>query len=141
MFNLAIKTFVLLIINLIVSSLAFSAPKAHDFDVKVKFDHTFYSLKNNAKLLVYKEGPNEFSIAIKDCNRPLVNKITETYEALLLGNSKKKNQQSSKYDVQLIIVGGETLQIPRGDSFGTWLRDLPKQIMYHKAEAVARCRR
>lgn len=136
-----IKTLVSLVTGLFVSLQAYSAPNTRDIEVKVKFDQTFYSLKSNSKTLVYKEGPNEFSISIKSCNRSLVNSITEKYNALFLENSNKKNQLISKYDVKLIHPSGDIVQVARGDSFGTWLRDLPKKIMYYKAEAVAKCRR
>lgn len=141
MLRSTIRTFVLFLVILISHPSAFSAPKAHDFNIKVKFDRTFYSLTYDARAFTYKEGPNVFSIPIKECNKALVNKITNRYESLLSEYTNQKKQFPTTFDVKLIGVGGNTLQITRGSMFGTWLRELPKKIMYHKAEAQVICKR
>lgn len=136
-----VRTFVLFLGILISFNSVFAAPNAHDFDIKIKFDRTFYSLRYDTKVLVYKEGPNVFSIPVKECNKSLVNKITSRYESLLSEYTNQKKQPVTSFDVKLIKFDGATLNIARGSTFGTWLRELPKKIMYQKAEAQVVCKK
>jgi hypothetical protein len=135
----AIQTLVLFAISTFVV-MAFAASKTGNNEVRVKFDRTFYSMTYDTKKFTYKEGPNAFSIPIKDCSKNLVNKITGRYESLL---SEYKNQNPlpvTSSDIKLTDKSGVSLQIARGSSLGLWLQELPKKIMYEKAEAQVACK-
>lgn len=108
--------------------------------VKVKFDKSFYNLKFSRDLFKYSEGARTYSLKIKDCNRSKVRQVEDTYNSLLKDYTNQVPRQKTKYDVEL-LANGKKIDIARGSDFGTWLREMPKKIMYINAEAQASCRR
>ena len=112
-------------------------------NIEVKFDHTFYGLKYNSDLLTYREGPRTYSVKIKACNKAKVSSLIKKYQSLSQKYVTQKIPEKSNpnYDVLVTTGEGKKLQVSRGSQFGTWLRDLPKKIMYFDAEARLSCKR
>lgn len=108
--------------------------------VKVKFDESFYNLEFSRDLFKYNEGTRTYSVKIKDCNRSKVSQVEKTYKSMLKDYSNQAPRQKTKYDVEL-SANGKKIEIARGSDFGTWLREMPKKIMYINAEAQASCKR
>ena len=108
--------------------------------VKVKFDRSFYNLEFSRDLFKYNEGARTYSVKIKDCNRPKVSQVENTYKSLLKEYSSQPPRQKTKYDLEL-SENGKKIEVARGSDLGTWLREMPKKIMYINAEAQASCKR
>ncbi len=132
-----LKLFLTLLFPLFAVSKDFNKKESH---IDVSYDHTFYSIHYSPKKFLYKNGSVEFSIAIRDCNKKVVNKIMEQFDFFLKDYLKQKQQEITKYDVNLSMEGGSMLHVSRGSELGTWLRTFPKRMMYHHAEALVVCK-
>lgn len=108
--------------------------------VKVKFDQSFYVLEFHSDLFVYNEATRTYRIRINDCNRPKISQIEKTYRSLLADHLSQPPRVKTKYDVE-VADKGKKIQVPRGSYLGTWLRDMPKKIMYINAETQVSCKR
>ena len=126
---------------LFASLMASAANETPTVDISVKFDRSFFKLKYDGTALSYSEETRQFKINVRSCNRSRLEKIPAHYNALL---KKFKNQkpplQKTKYDVEVTDSLGRKIQIARGSALGTWLRELPKKIMYDDAEARVACK-
>lgn len=120
---------------------AFASTTPQEINIAVKFDHSFYELKFDGGVLTYKEGPQHYSMKLRDCNRSKVGRITKRYQVLAKKYMSQKPQPKTKFDVEVTSSDGKKLEVARGSSFGTWLRDMPKKIMYYNAESQASCKR
>ena len=107
--------------------------------IKVKFDKSFYDLAFSRDLFKYNEGTRAYIVKIKDCNRLKLSQVEKTYKSLLKEYSNQPLREKTKYDV-VLSANGKKMEIARGSDFGTWLREMPKTIMYINAEAVASCK-
>ena len=110
-------------------------------NIAVKFDHFFYELKFDGGVLTYKEGPQHYFIKLTDCNRSKVSRIAGSYLVLAKKYRNQKVQKKTKFDVEVTSPDGKKWEIARGSPLGTWLRDMPKKMMYYNAELQASCRR
>lgn len=108
--------------------------------IKVKFDQSFYSLDFSSDLFRYDEATRTYRIKIKNCNRSKVYQIEKTYKSLLADHLSQPPRVKTKYDVE-VADKKKKIQVPRGSHFGTWLRDMPKKIMYINAETQVSCTR
>jgi hypothetical protein len=88
----------------------------------------------------YKESGRTYVVKVKDCNKASLDKIAETYRALLKRYSAKPALPKTQYDVEL-MNSGTKIFVARGSDFGTWLREMPKKAMYVTAEAQASCKK
>lgn len=118
-----------------------SAPQSEDVKVVVKFDQTFYRMEFLKDSFSYTEGAISYRAKVAECNRSVVAKIPDEYLALYRNNLKTAQIAKSEFDVEVVDGNGKTFRVARGSKFGTWLRDLPKTMMYFNAEVKASCKR
>jgi hypothetical protein len=110
------------------------------WDITVKFDNSFYDVRYDGSSFVYRESPVVYNFKVKSCNRAQVDRMVATYQALLKKYGSEPARTRTKYDIHL-DASGKKLSVARGSPLGTWLRTLPKKMMYFNAEAQTSCRR
>ncbi len=120
---------------------AMSAAQTKDVKVAVKFDQTFYRMEFLKDSFSYSEGAINYRAKVAECNRSVVAKIPDEYLALYKNNLKTVQTANSEFDVEVVDGNGKSFGVARGSKFGTWLRDLPKTMMYFNAEVKASCKR
>ncbi len=131
----------LILISLLVSfQSALAANSVRDLKIAVKFDQSFYNLELTDNLFSFREGPTTFRAKAMPCNRAVLSKKRDEYNALLTTYSSPPTGKS-EFDVQVTDRDGKALSVARGSKFGTWLRDLPKTMMYFNAEVKSSCKR
>ena len=125
---------------LVGSESAWSANSSRELNIAVKFDQSFYNLELTDSFFSFREGPTTFRAKAKPCNRAVLAKKRDEYNSLLTTYSSPTTGKS-EFDVQVTDRDGKVLSVARGSKFGSWLRDLPKTMMYFNAEVKASCKR
>jgi hypothetical protein len=128
-------------IGFMVLPTAHSAVPNGDLDVSVKFDRSFYQLKSKSGMITYKEGGLIYQIKIQDCNRAVIAKIADRYWSLSSTQEASEVRPKQSVDINVTSGDGKKQQVARGSAFGTWLRELPRNVMYLSAEARVLCKR
>jgi len=124
------------IFPILMTSLIASA--ASESRITVRFDTTLYVLSYNARTFSYHQGPIHFVLPIKDCDRKVIDQITGKYAEF--AKKAGKNRGETQFDVEITDAKGKTGKVPRGNPFGTWLRDLPRKMPTYNAEARVACK-
>ena len=130
----------LIILVLGTSNSAFCAT-APDINISVKFDHSFYQLELDKEVFAYREGPISYRTKIADCNKAKATKLADQYRKLYDSYPKSEERKNSKFDVELVGKDSKIMRVARGTEFGTYLRNLPKEMMYFNAEVKTACKR
>jgi hypothetical protein len=113
---------------------------AQDVKIAVKFDQSFYDLELTDKHFLFREGSITYRSKVMTCNRSALSKKRDEFNSLSK-NYFSSPTEKSEFDVQFTDRDGKAFSVARGSTFGTWLRELPKTMMYFNAEVKASCKR
>jgi hypothetical protein len=119
----------------------FSKPSASraPLQVAIRFDKSFYSLDLHGEILTYKDSARTYKMPAKKCDQAVVDKIVGQYRAMTTDYKARKPIPKTEFNVEVIETNKMKLEVARGSNLGTWLRDMPKNIMYYAAEAKVAC--
>lgn len=106
--------------------------------IHVQLDNESFQLSKDSKKLRYRDNHSQFDFEIKNCNRKIIEKFWNSYEAARSTSLRDPLKIKSRYNFTEERNGKE-LSVTRGSSFGTYLRNFPNKMIQLTVESSSSC--